>query len=367
MLAGVTHTLPPMGDGQDDGTFEVDIIVPVHTSERPIRRAVASVLDHSDRRVRTIVVAHNIDIDIIRTSLGDYAEHPRLELTHLVDEIPSPAGPLNHGIATATADYYGVLGSDDELEPGAVDSWLELAESMQADAVLARVRRSIAGIDPLPPTRRRRTRDLQAVRDRLTYRCVPQGLVSRVRFGHLRFTPGLRSGEDQEFTAQLWFTAQRIAYDRTGPGYVLNEDGEDRITADVRTAEEDFRFLDVVASTSWYRALGRSEKRAWGVKNLRLHLMDAVAARLDSLPEHARALNAVVARIETLSPGASRLLSRHDRVIIAELARTQPDLDRIRAALGRRWHLSLGALLPRNPMLALHSQAPLRTMRAMTA
>ncbi|MDR6866323.1 hypothetical protein J2Y69_000915 [Microbacterium resistens] len=350
--------------------YDVDVVIPVHAATRPIRRAASSILDHNTRSVQVTVVAHNIDPQIIRDNLGEYAEHPDLQLLHLADGIHSPAGPLNHGIAESTARYFAVLGSDDEFEPGAVDSWLALADDTDADAVLARVRRGIQGPDPMPPARRGRTRGLDGDHDRLSYRCVPQGLVSRTRFGHLRFTPGLASGEDQEFTAQLWFTGKHLAYDRTGPAYVLHEDGEDRVTSAIRSVEEDFRFLGVIAATDWFPALSAAQKRAWGVKNLRMHLMDAIAARL-SAPEgfgaHAPDLVRVADEIERLSPGATALLARCDRDVLDEIHKPSPDPERIREAFGKRWGLNADSTLTRNPFLSLHRQAPFRTLRNMVA
>lgn len=346
--------------------FDADVVIPVHTAERPVARAVASVLDHNDCRVRVNVIAHNIDAEVIRQNLALFSGHPSLRLLHLADGIGSPAGPLNHGIEHTTAPYYAVLGSDDEFEPGAVDSWLAMAERSDADAVIARVMRSIQGVEPLPPTRRGRMLKLDAARDRLSYRCVPQGLVSRERFGHLRFTPGLASGEDLEFTAQLWFTARSLVYDRRGPAYVLHEEGDDRVTSTARPVDEDFAFLEVVEKTEWFRHLGRSQRRAWGVKNLRMHLMDAVAARLDDLGSHLEPLRRTVATIERLSPGATALLARCDRDVLRELQKPSPDPARIRAAFAKRWMRHLDACLPKNPLLAIHPQAPYPTLRAMT-
>lgn len=350
--------------------LDADVTIPVHSATRPIRRAAASVLDHNAPGVGVIVVAHNIDPEIIRANLGPHAEHPRLRLLALADGIPSPAGPLNYGIAASRGRYYAVLGSDDEFEPGAVDSWLTLADETHADAVIARVLRSINGVEPMPPTRPGRVRALDGDRDRLSYRCVPQGLVSRERFGHLRFTPGLASGEDQEFTAQLWFTGSNLAYDRSGPAYVLHEEGDDRVTAAVRSAEEDFRFLAIVGQTTWYSRLRPAQKRAWGVKNLRMHLMDAVAGRLDApdgFAAHAPALLGIAHEIERLSPGATALLARCDRDVLDELEASDPDPDRIRAAFARRWGRNAGSYLTRNPFRALHRQGPWRTLRDMAS
>lgn len=350
------------------GTFSADIVIPVHLESRPVRRAVASVVDRNSADVRAIVVAHNIDPEIIRTNLGEHATRADVVILSLRDGIRSPAGPLNHGIEAATATYYGVLGSDDELEHGAVDSWLREAASTNADAVMARVHRSLSGPEALPPARPGRVRGLDAVRDRLSYRCVPQGLVSTERFGHLRFTPGLESGEDQEFTAQLWFTAERISYDRNGPAYVLHEDGDDRVTAATRSVEADFAFVDVIAGTEWFARLSGEQRTAWGVKTLRLHVMEAVAARLNApegIAAYSEQILHVVNRVEALCPGSLRQLCIADRIVIDELGKTRVDPVIIRKQLSFRWGGRIRALFPRNPLFVAHRQSHLRTMRDM--
>lgn len=348
---------------------DVDVIIPVHSATRPIRRAVDSVLDGAEADVRAIVVAHNIDEAVIAANLGARAEDPRVLLLHLADGIPSPAGPMNHGLDHVEAGHFSLLGSDDELAPGAVDLWLRIAREDAASVVLARIDRDVQGPDPLPPTRPGRTRNLDAVRDRLSYRCAPLGLLSREHFGALRFTPGLHSGEDLEYTARLWFTGDRIAYARSGPGYVGHEEESDRVTSAVRTVAEDFAFLDAIEESDWFERLPRRARRAFGVKNLRLHVFDAILHRLrgpGGLAAHRDALEGVIDRIERMSPGSLALLARTDRQVIDALREPQPDPDRILQLLGARWAGGLDARLPRNPLLALHPQAPYRTLRAMT-
>lgn len=345
---------------------DVDVIIPVHTPSRPIRRAAASVLAN-EADVRVTVVAHNTDPDGIADRLGDLAEHPAVRLLPLQDGIPSPAGPMNHGIAAAEAPYFSVLGSDDELDPGAIDSWLGIARSTGATTVIPRVRVE-ERLEPTPPTRRGRTRDLDPERDRLSYRCMPLGLIDRTRFPDLRFTPGLTSGEDLEFTAELWFTGSRIAYARTGPAYFGHDDADDRVTRVLRPLAEDFAFLDIVAARPWYSTAPVSLRRAFGVKNLRVHLMDAVVARLDApggIEAYAADLLAIADRIERMSPGATALLARADRKVLRELASDAPSSERILAHVGARWGGGFDARLTVNPLLSLHRQAPYRTLRDM--
>lgn len=347
---------------------EVDVIIPVHSATRPIHRAVASVFAGTKARVRVIVIAHNIDPVVIRDNLREFADDSRVEMLALTDDIPSPSGPMNHGMDHATAPYFALLGSDDEFSAGAVDAWLALARETGASTVLGRIDREASGPDPLPPTRRKRIRELDAVKDRLAYRCAPLGLVSRAHFGDLRFTPELHSGEDLEFTARLWFEGEHIAYARTSPGYYGHEDEGDRVTRAARTVAEDFAFLDAIENAPWFRRLGRRQRIALGVKNLRLHFFDAVLLRLN-LPEGIRAhqapLQNVLEQIERMSPGARALLARADRDVIDAVCSPHPDRDQILQLLSGRWNGGVNALLTRNPFLSLHRQAPFRTLRSM--
>lgn len=347
-------------------SYLVDVIIPVHSATRPIRRAALSVLEHTALPVRLTVVAHNIDSSTIRANLAEVAEHPDLRLIPLADGIPSPAGPMNLGLDQATAPYVSLLGSDDLLTPGALDSWYSIASATGASVVIPRIEGGRSGVLPLPPTRRARSRELDAVKDRLTYRCSPVGLISRTHYGDLRFTPGLGSGEDLAFTAELWFSGIHIAYDRAGPSYFGSEDETDRVSNAIRPVTEDFAFLDAIAAATWFQQLGRRERLAFGVKTLRLHVFDAIAGRLgkeEGISSHRVALLEVVDRIEHMAPGSAAFLSRADRAVLDELKHDAPDESRIIAFLGMRWVAGRQALLPRNPLLAFHAQAPFLTLR----
>lgn len=347
----------------------VDVTIAVHSAARPIARAVASVLDHTLAPVRVNVVAHNIEPALIGANLGAYAVDPRVRLLALADGIASPAGPMNHGLAASEAPFVAVLGSDDEFAPGAIDSWLALQRETGATTVLARIVLGDRGADPYPPVRDgRRTRRLDARKDRLAYRSAPLGLIDRTRFGELRFTEGLPSGEDLAYSATLWFTGQDLAYDLTGPGYIVHADAADRVTFAPRPVEDDFEFLTAIERTPWFPRLGRRDRLALAVKILRVHFFDAVLARVHSdqgIDAHRPALIAVLERIESLAPGSVALLARADRAVIDELHAPTPDPERILHLLDARWNYrSVAALLPRCPVLVLHRQGPLRTLRA---
>lgn len=347
----------------------VEMTIAVHSAARPIARAVASVIEHTTAPVQVNVVAHNIDGDVIARNLGAYAEHPSVRLLTLNDGIHSPAGPMNLGLAQSRAPFVALMGSDDELAPGAIDSWLALQRETGATTVLARIRIGERGTDPYPPVRRgRRTRDLDARKDRLAYRSAPLGLIDRARFADLRLTEGLASGEDLAYTAELWFTGHAIAYDLTGPPYIVNDDATDRVTAAPRPVLDDFAFLDAIEATPWFRRLGRRDRCALAVKVLRVHFFDAVLARTrvpEGIAAHRADLLAVLDRLEHLAPGVTSLLARVDRRVIDELRAPSPDPTAILQLIDARWNYrTAGAVLPRNLLLAAHPQAPLRTLGA---
>lgn len=346
----------------------VDVIIPVHSSTRPIYRATSSVLAHTVAPVRVTVVAHNIDIEVIRENLGALAGDERVRLISLVDKIPSPAGPLNLGLAEATTRFVAVMGSDDEFEPGAIDSWLALQQATNAAMVIARIYHVGRGYDAFPPTRPHREVNLDPVKDRLAYRSAPLGLVDRERLGHLRFTEGLPSGEDLAYTLQVWFSGHPIALDGKGPAYRVHHDELDRVSFVPRSIHEDFAFLDHIIDTTWFKEMDHRSRSAIGVKLMRTQLFDAIAVRP---PDHRwnqvdqEDLQNVISRIRAAAPGAERLLARVDREIIDAVMNRAFSSQTLHMILARRWNYrSPEAAVTRNPLYALHRQAPLRTLYA---
>lgn len=348
---------------------QVDVTIAVHSATRPIARAVGSVVDQTKSPVRVNVVAHNIDPELIRSNLGPYASHPSVRLLPFSDGIPSPAGPMNHGLSLSTAPFVCVIGSDDELSPGALDSWLALQRNSGASMVIAKIRIGTRGPDPYPPVRwgSRRSK-LDGDRDRLAYRSAPLGLICRKHFGDLRFTEGLASGEDLAYSGAIWFSGESIAYDLHGPAYLVHESADDRVTSAPRSVAEDFAFLSAIQSSAWFSRLAPAERTALTVKILRVHFFDAVLARLgstDGFEAHRDGLRSVARQLSHWSPQAVGLLSRADRAVVDELQSESPDLARMRRLISERWNYRTpAALLPRNPLLVWHRQAPFRTLFA---
>lgn len=343
----------------------VDVTIAVHSSTRPIARAVASVLDHTKTPTRVIVVAHNIDPQVIENNLGHWAQDERVRLLALRDGIHSPAGPMNLGLAESTAPFVSVMGSDDEFEPGAIDSWYGLQQQSGAGVVIAQVRNDAGGKELSPPARPGRTRGLDPVKDRLSYRSAPLGLISRERFGQLRFAEGLPSGEDLPFVARLWFSGAGVAFARSGPGYLVHSDAVDRVTSAPRAVELDFAFLDHIFGQPDFERLTRTQRTAFVIKLIRLHLFDAVVNRaaVGEWPTGEReALAAVARRMLEWADRPERMLSLLDHKVLDGILDEVTPVEEMMDHIRKRWNYrSADVLLTRNPIYALHRQGPLRT------
>lgn len=342
----------------------VDVIVAVHSPRRPVRRAVASVLQHTKLPVRIIVVAHNTDADGISASLGEFSRDPRVHVLNLQDGIRSPAGPKNYGLEHAVAPFVSLLDSDDEFQPGAIDAWVAASEGF--DVVLSQVVRG-STVMAAPPVRPCRQRHLSATKDRLSYRVgIWGGLIRRERFLQVKFAEGLTTGEDQLFAASLWFSGARIVFPQHAPGYVLHDDQSDRVTADVPFVEVEFTYLSALLDPGQPWSRRQPTRTAVAVKLLRTHIFDAFLNRAESWSRaDAVSLAAVIEQIVAYSPRSVDLLSRADERALRGLANPTLSRDELRHLMNARGGTrSAAELVPRKWALVLHRQAPLRTLLA---
>lgn len=349
---------------------EVDLIIAVHTAQRAVERAVRSVLDGTSSPVRVTVVCHGVDPSLIEARLGALADDPRVRLMPFADGIPSPTGPFNHGLDAATAPFTAMLGSDDELKPGAIDSWLAVQRRYSADVVIPRV--GLEGGPPslrTPPTRPFRARDLDPAKDRLAYRTQQLGLVSRERFADLRLTPDLSTGEDIEYGLRLWFSGARIAFDRSGPPYWGHQDATDRISVSSKSVADDFRFLDAAVPPEWVATLTTAQRQGIAAKFVRTHFIEALRRRfLDGAePDlgEREALAAVAHRIVELAPELQGIVSVLDRRLLDAVRDPGSNASAIVTLLQQRLELLRPVnLLSASPRYLLHREAPLRFIAA---
>lgn len=347
----------------------VDVVVAVHTPARPIARAVRSVLEGNAEDVRLTVVCHNIAIEPIAAELdpGHAAQVTWLE-HH--DGAASASGPFNAGMRAARGDFVSIMGSDDTLGPGAVAAWLALAGRTGAETVVSRLALGSAGRRvPTPPTRPWHRGLADVVRDRLSYRSAPLGLVAtsaRERLG-AELVEGMPVGGDVPYVTRLWCET-RVTVDRTGPVYVIGEDATDRVTYDPRPVDAELGFLRHLLDQPWFTAYPLAVRTAVATKLLRIHVFGAVSNRPDPAwwtPAERASLAQVTGSLYAVAPAVADPLSRADHALISAVRDPEVDaatmIDRARV---RRRHGTPATVMPQRLRHALHAEAPPRFMAA---
>ncbi|GAA2235047.1 hypothetical protein GCM10010401_03640 [Rarobacter faecitabidus] len=341
-------------------TLRVQVVIPIHTTERPIRRAVESVLADGGP-IGVIVVAHGLPVDDV-AALLDGLDQARICVIGHDDGIRSAAGPFNAGIAHATAEFVAVMGSDDMVEPGCYSALLAHAgpsDEVQPAAVLVPIKHQDGTEIPNPLPRHGRERRLDAVRDRLFYRTSPLGLLRReVWQGSYEFDASLHAGIDMEPSARLWASGHRISYARHAPRYVIGADAGSRVSTDPVPLR---KVMGAVLSTSmapWTRTAGKSVRRSLAVKLVRIHILGFVYARALAAEspasfltdEDLAALRDALDSVTALSPRWKQPFSVADRWLLDALREGGATSDRVLAAARRRSGAGLWARqVPRLP------------------
>lgn len=349
-------------------TADVDILIPIHSASRPVARAVSSVLDGSTADIRVLVIAHGVDPDAIRNALGGYSTHPSVSVVPFVDGIPSPAGPLTHGLELVTASWFAKLDSDDTFATGSVDSWLRTASATGADIVLPRMRVMPSRRHYPTPPRRPFRRVLDPVRDRIAYRTSTMGLMRASLRETARPTGGVPTGEDIAPSLRLWFGNNRIVRASSAADYLVGESAGDRVTAAASTAAAQLAFVaPLLADPMWFR-FSQAEAIAAVIKVLRVHVLGALSRQPELYDEASIDLVAAAARqVASMAPNASGLLSRFDLRLLDALCAATSDVKAVRAAaIERRKYLRLDALLTTKLSGSFRREAPIRYLAAST-
>lgn len=319
----------------------VDVIVPIHDYSRPIERAVASITQDADVRdgVRAVVVCHGIDPEPVRERLGGIAGN--VTVTAFEDGIRSAAGPFNAGLDQVTATYLAVMGSDDFLEPGAMSAWIQHVRKHRPAAAIVRIRLQGEAIMPNPLVRVGRSRRVDPAKDRLFYRTAPLGLMSteRVRELGLRFSQGVRVGEDLAFGAHMWTHSGRVDFLRSAPCYVIGRDAETRTTEARMSMEDSLEALErLIGDTPFIDSLRPATRRALAIKLLRIHVLGAISARRTAADwrgdDEVAYAAGVIRRLVALESGVLTPFNRADRRVLDGLLE-DPTVERVIADVRR--------------------------------
>ena len=369
-------TAPRSVRGADaSGEPLVDVVIATHDPRRAVDRAVRSVLDGSDGvPLRVTVVAHGLPAaEVEQTLSAETRQDPRVRVLEHHDGVASPAGPFTRGIEAATAPWVSIMGSDDQLSPGAVAHWLEVAQETGAEVVLAAVDLDGTPV-ATPPTRavpRRRRTDLDLVRDRLAYRSAPLGLLSREAVARTGATllPGAETGEDVPFTLRL-LTGARVALAERAP-YLIGTDADDRTTYVPRPIRDQLAAVTHLLDDPWLATRPTREQQAIATKLLRIHVFGAVPTRPDPTwwtAQEREDLAAITQRLLEAVPGCADPLSLADHDLLAAVLDPEvPATELLARAAARRRFGAPRTLLPRSWRHALTPEAPLRFMAASLA
>lgn len=340
----------------------VDVVIAAHDPLRRVDRAVASALSGSDGEVRVTVVSHGRPASDFTAVLGHHLSDARVRVVEFFDGIRSPAGPFNHGIGLADADYVSIMGSDDFVEEQAVVKWLAHARARRTDYLMPVLRDQGGAVWRDPLTRPRRHERLELVRDRLAYRAAPLGLIRRsVIPSPTPLTPGLETGEDIDLGLRLCIASERIDVGVGLPAYIIGGDAPQRVTLQTRSAAEEFRALTRLSAREWISAAPLRQRRAVAIKLWRMNVIPAIVVRAGAQwgPADLAALEEVARWLEETAPGArGRLSVPEGRIARAALHPTPAGLDSSVAAA--RGAGPLSRVRTADPTKMLSIDGPLR-------
>lgn len=267
----------------------VDVVIPVHRVERPIERAVASVIyDEGGAAplVRAIVVTHGLTAADFGDRLEGFGRGLLVVEHH--DGIPSPAGPLNAGIDAATATWVSCMGSDDFLEEGAPAAWKAHVERRNPDVLVLPVVDQASGQIDIPSVRHGRVENLDPIKDRLFYRTGPIMLVRRdlLNTHDIRMAADLRTGEDLAYSMKVWTHAQVIdLLNPEKPCYIEGNDGGERVTHTRFLMDELVAPAAGLTTQQWIADLDEKMRTALTVRIFRHSLIPALKARIADISD----------------------------------------------------------------------------------
>ena len=333
------------------------IVVPVHSSTRPVRRAVESVLDNPEFGV--VLVAHGVDPQRL-----DFPAGPRVEVVEVREGVGYPGVAFNRGFEAATADCVGVLGTDDWYEPGALTRMLEHAAGDGADGVLAPQRRQGEPRNTGIPAAWNR-KNLRAAKDRLFWRSSPLGIYKKglLGIGNYRFDETVKAGVDQLNGALLWTAGHEISYYPNDPAYVVGDGSGDRVSTASAALSVHSRSWETLWDDKCIRSLSLADRRALANRMLTVNVFSVLIPRVLGGTLDARDLewlSVLSEKMTEVAPGMERTLSLGHRRIFRALL--EGDAQELTEAVGRASFVQ--NRLPSHPSAVLSPHFWLRSSAA---
>lgn len=112
---------------------KISIIVPVHNTEKYLRKCIASIQAQTYKNIEIILV-ENASTDNSLALCHELAkEDDRINVIHL--EVGDPSVARNEGIKASTGEFLGFIDSDDTIEPDMYEQMINLAIKEELDIV----------------------------------------------------------------------------------------------------------------------------------------------------------------------------------------------------------------------------------------
>lgn len=253
---------------------EVELIVRFHDLSRSdlLQRCFSSVL--KEPAVGIVLVLHNLELSQLNFDLPE-----KVKVVELSGKYGQPGAASNAGLRETTAQWVGILDSDDYYQPGAISTMLSRAKKDRANGIIAPLQKQGKRNRSLLPTLKNSS--LSPVKDGLFYQTAPLGLFSRelIAFGEAPFLEQVVTGEDIRVTARMWTApGARISYYPKDPAYVVCNDAADR-TSKPRTIVEMGAAWEEIWQTPFVKRWNQQTRHALAVKIARTHVLDAIRQR----------------------------------------------------------------------------------------
>lgn len=112
---------------------KISIIVPVHNTEKYLRKCIESLLAQTYKNIEIILVENASTDNSLAICHELASKDSRINVMHL--DIGDPSYARNEGIKAATGDFFGFIDSDDTIEPDMYEQMINLAIKEELDIV----------------------------------------------------------------------------------------------------------------------------------------------------------------------------------------------------------------------------------------